>query len=275
MPGEKLLSDLYQMYNKGAMQKKDIEGRMFRYLLENSDRYNLFDGNRDRWEEFLSWLYPRFTRAIDLYRDTGSSFDAYITGLVHCAAREYRCREAEHYLTEFVCWKARAEEMELFESECEYPESRKEVFIPGGINPRQVLFLLLKSYFFVSDEFVKKAAGIIGMKSEAIRNLIDELRKQRSGQEAKILDMRERVHCQHYRCLAYQKRMSTALPGTEYHERMKDRFERARKRFDTMKKRLERMRMAASNRMIADLLGIPKGTVDSGLFSIKSYLASF
>jgi hypothetical protein len=51
---------------------------------------------------------------------------------------------------------------------------------------------------------------------------------------------------------------------------MKDRFERARKRFYKMKKRLGGMRMSASNRMIADVLGIPRGTVDSSLSVIKN-----
>jgi len=275
MMGEKSLSDLYQLYAKGEIPKKDVEGRMFLYLLENCERYNLFDGNRDRWEEFLSWAYPRFSKAIDQYRDLGSSFDAYITSLVHYAAREYRSREADHYITEYACWKAKAEEMRLLESEREYGENRKEVFIPGDINPRQVLFLLLKSYYFVTDDFVGKVAKTIGMSSESIESLIDKLRKQRSVQEVKILEMREHLYCQYYRCLAYQKRMTSAQPGTDYHEMMVCRLERARKRYDTMKKRLGKMRMAASNRMIAELLGIPKGTVDSSLFAIKSYLALF
>jgi DNA-directed RNA polymerase specialized sigma24 family protein len=34
------------------------------------------------------------------------------------------------------------------------------------------------------------------------------------------------------------------------------------------------MRMSASNRMIADILGIPRGTVDSSLFAIRNRLAS-
>jgi hypothetical protein len=51
---------------------------------------------------------------------------------------------------------------------------------------------------------------------------------------------------------------------------MKNRFERARKRFYTMRKRLEGMRLSASNRMIAEVLGIPRGTVDSSLFAIKN-----
>jgi DNA-directed RNA polymerase specialized sigma24 family protein len=112
------------------------------------------------------------------------------------------------------------------------------------------------------------------MDVSAVQDMIDELRKRRSEKEAEIMDLRERIHSQHYRCLAYEKRMLNAQPGTEHHEMMKKRLERAKKRYKTMRKRLGGMRMSASNRMIADILGIPRGTVDSSLFAIRNRLAS-
>jgi len=275
MNGDKPLSALYEQYVARNLSRRDFEGRIFKYLLDNYERFRVFKGNEDRWKEYLSWLYPRFSRAIDLYRDVGASFDAYITSLVHNAAKEYRCREADHYMTEYTCWQARAEEMTLLETEPEYYEFRKDVSIPDGINPRQVLFLLLKSYFWVTDEFVEKVAATIGMKASEIKNMVRELREKRSRKETEIFELRERVHCQHYRCLTYEKRMAGVQPGTVHYERLKGRFERAKKRFYTMKKRLGGMRLAPSNRMIAEVMGIPQGTVDSGLFTIKSRISRF
>jgi hypothetical protein len=260
------------MYITKKLSKKNFEGRIFQYLLGNYERFRLFNGNRDTWNDFLASLYPRIVRAIDLYRDLGSSFDAYIVSLIHCAAREYSCRESDRSLTEYVCWKARAEDMAVFESEPVYNESRKRVSIPSDVNPRQILFLLLKSYFFVSDEFVKRVAQTINMNAEEVQKIIDELRNRRSNKDAQIMDLRDRLHCQHYRCIAYQKRMNNAQEGTDYYEKMKDRFERATKRYYKMKKRLGGMRMSASNRMIAEVLGIPRGTIDSSLSAIKNRL---
>jgi len=268
------LSNLYQLYIEGDLPKKIFEGRIFQHLLNNSDRFRMFNGNSERWSDFLSWLYPRFARAIDLYRNLGSSFDAYITGLVNSAAREYRCRESDHTVTEYVCWRAKAEETMLFENEPEYLEERKKKSIPDDLNPKQILFLLLKSYFFVSNEFVEQVAKAIKMDVSEIQGLIDELRKRRSEKDADIMDLKERIHCQHYRCLAYEKLMINAQSGTEYHEKMKKRLERAKKRYKAMRKRLNGMRLSASNRMIAEILGIPRGTVDSSLFAIKNRLSS-
>ena len=268
----KPLTESYRLYLAGGLPKKSFEGMIFQHLLRNFDQFRVFGGNRERWNDFLSWLYPRLARAVDLYRDLGLSFDAYITGMVNSAVKEYRCREADHNVTEYVCWRARAEDNMLLESEPEYLEGHNNS-IPDDINPRQILFLLLKSYFFVSEEFVKRVSLTIGMNPGLVMGLIDELRQRRSKKEAAIMSLRERIHCQHYRCLAYQKRMTIAQPDTDYHEKMRYRLERAQKRYYSMKKRLAGMRMSASNRMIAEVLGIPRGTVDSSLFAIKNRLA--
>ena len=286
MKCERPLSELYHCHSAGNLPRKDFEGRIFQYLLDNPERYRIFEGNSHSWNEFLSWLYPRLARAIDLYRDMGSSFDAYITGLVYSAAREYRNKEMDHRIVEYTCWQARAEEMNVCESESEYPEynklpghrdetaHRENISIPDGIKPRQILFLLLKSYYFVSDEFVNRVSRTIGMEPEAVMKMIEELKNMRSEREIELLDLRDRLYCQHYRYLTYQKRMISAQPGTEYRKKMEARYQRAKKRFMSMRKRLGKMRVDASNRMIADVIGIPKGTVDSNLFAIKSYMAS-
>ena len=266
---------MYQLHSAGDLTKKDFEGRIFWYLLNNYKRYHVFFGNHDQWGDFLSWLYPRLARAIDLYKEQGSSFDAYINSLIHCASKEYRSRETDHHITEYTCWQAKVEEMRLFESEAEYLDGcTKSSPIPKGVKPRQILFLLLKSYCYANDDVVERTAHAIGMNTELIWEMIDELRKLRSVKDDEILNLRERLYCQYYRCLAYQNRMIGIQPGTEYHRRMKDRFERAKKRLNTMKKRIGGVRMGATNRMIADVLGIPKGTVDSALYVVKNRMVS-
>ena len=274
MKSQRPLTDLYNSYVSGNLPKKELEGRIFEYLLNNYDKYRVFSGDTDRWNEFISWLFPRVRRAIDSYRDMGSTFEAYINCLVHRTSMEYRNRETDHRITEYVFWQARAEEMNVCETEIEYMEAPKKFFVPEGINPRQILLLLLKSYYFVSEEYVMKVAQAIGVQAKVIQNMIEKIKNMRADREAEILELRERIYCQHYRCLAYQKRMNVSQQGTVYYERMKDRFERATKRFFTMKKRLGGMRLDASNRMIAEVIGISKGTVDSALFALRNQLSS-
>ena len=274
MKPDNSIQDSYCLFKEGVISKNEFEGRIFKYLLNNSGRYKVFDGNNEIWGDFLSWLYFRLSRAIDLYKDVGSSFDSYISALVHGAAKEYRCREADRKLTEYACWQARAEEMKLLENEPEYSENKEVEISPFDLNPKQVLFLLLKSYYSATEEMVKYVAKINCMEVSEIRRLINELRKIRSSRATEIRELKERLHLQHYRCLAYQKRLSKTSPDSDYYHRIKDRFERAKLRYNSMKKRLNTMRLTASNKMIARVMGIPPGTVDSGISAIKNRLAA-
>jgi DNA-directed RNA polymerase specialized sigma24 family protein len=260
---------LYQQYKSGNLEKKKFEGLLFQYLTDNFGRYRLFDGSRDRWSDFLSWLYPRLSRAIEGYRDRGASFDNYITSIIHWSAKEYRSKETAHYMTEFACWKAKAEETLVCSDEPEYDRSPTAP-LKGIASPQQIVMLLLKSYYFVSDDFLNRIAAGVGMEKETIRNMVDEMRRKRTEREQEIRDLQEKIQRQYYRYLSLQHRLTSAFPGTAYHQKLKDRLERAKKRFASMRKRLEGIRADATNRQVAEIMHIPKGTVDSSLHTVKA-----
>jgi DNA-directed RNA polymerase specialized sigma24 family protein len=267
------LSNLRKQYGQGLLTRKDFEGRIFEFILENYQRFHLFHWDRETCTDYLCWLYPRLSRAIDAYKDVGASFDAYIASVVHWSAKEYRSREADHHVTEYACWEARAEEVaerepaymdvRLEESGKTMPEQKK---LP---NPRQILILLLKSYFFVSDDFITRVAPYMDISPEKLLCMIDKLRMMRFDRDEEIRDVQERLHCEYYRCLSYQKRLNAQPEGSSMQAKMEGRLERARMRYKIMKERLMGMGTEASNRQIAEVMGIPKGTVDSTLHAIK------
>ena len=253
-----------------------LEGLIFQYLLDNFERYHWFRGDREKWADFVSWLYPRLSRAIDYYKETGASFDVYISAIVQWSCKEYLTREAEHYTTEFACWKARAEEMAANSSEAEYfddPVSEPEPLFPlVDIKPRHILILVLKSYYFVTDDFLNQVVAATGMKKEYFIALIDKLHQLRAKREEKIHELRERLYSQYYRCLAFEKRLACTYEGTAKYIKLKSSLERAHKRYWTIKMRLECIRKDATNQQVANILNIPRGTVDSALHSIRRKL---
>jgi DNA-directed RNA polymerase specialized sigma24 family protein len=267
------MDELFERYTRREISKKEFEGLIFQFVLENYQRFHLFDWNKDKCTEYLCWLYPRLSRAIDSYKNTGASFDAYISAMIHWSAREYRTRETDHRITEYACWKAKAEEMAVSSPEPEYPERRAP--IPLVPNPRQVLVLLLKTYFYLSEDFLSRAAPALGMSKEKLRNLVEELRKLRLRRDEEIRGLRERIHCQYYRCIAFEKRMESVSEDSAHHIKMKEKLIRARARLRTMKARLASIRMEATNRQIAEVLGVPKGTVDSNLHALKRKFAEY
>ncbi|MDR2185411.1 MAG: hypothetical protein LBO80_07075 [Treponema sp.] len=258
-------------YIRGLLKKKKFEGLIFQYCLDNRDRFCLSNWNKEEYTDYLCWLYPRISRSIDHYQEMGSSFDAYIRCLVRWSAKEYRSREADHNITENACWNARTIDMAVCNYEPEYTERAEPLpaFKPVS-NPRQVLVLLLKSYYFVSDDFLTRIAPAIGIKKEKLRQLVDELREIRLNRDEEIRTLRERIHCQFYRCVSMTKRAAAAPAGSAFQEKIRQRLARAETRLAAMRKRLSGIRFEASNRQVAEVLGLPKGTVDSNLYAVKA-----
>ena len=261
------LNQLHQHYISKTLPKKDFEERIFKYILDHYRQFHLPNWSKEKCTDYLCGLYPRISRAIDTYKNIGSTFEAYILSKVYWYARERRSREADHYVTEYACWTARAEDMAFEDHEPEYAElhpASKPVS-----NPRQVLILLLKSYFYISEDFIARVAPCIGMEEERLSRMIDELRDLRLKRDKEIRELQERLHCQYYRCIVFERKLEQAPEGSALHEKMHERVERARKRYASMRKRYGSLRMDATNREIAQVLGVAKGTVDSNLYALK------
>ncbi|MDR1655562.1 MAG: hypothetical protein LBR96_06135, partial [Treponema sp.] len=98
------LNNLYREYSLGLLEKKQFEGMIFTSILKNYYRYHLFGWNKEQCSDYFSWLYPRLSRAVSMYRDKGASFSSYINAMVRWTAREYRSRQIEHSITENAAW---------------------------------------------------------------------------------------------------------------------------------------------------------------------------
>jgi hypothetical protein len=98
--------------------------------------------------------------------------------------------------------------------------------------------------------------------------MIENLRRQRLVRDEAVRDFQERVHCQFYRCVAYERRFQAAPENSAYQETMRLRLKRARTRLAAMRKRLAGIRLDATNRQVALALGVPKGTIDSSLSAL-------
>ena len=266
------LDDLYLRYAAGQLPKKEFEGLVFRAIQNDLRQFGLCHWKREDCEDYLSWLYPRISQAIESYRDQGLSFDHYVAGLVRLASKEFRSRQADNYVTEYAAWTARYSWECVQEPDTEYSEEEPAVTKPAEKpkNPRQLLFLILKCYNYVSDDFIERAASLLEIKPKTLKKMIDRIRGLRMRRDMVIGSMRERVYTQFYRCIVYEKRLAAMPEDSAASLRMKTRLEMARRRLTAMRKRLASMRSYPSNTQIAKILGVSKGAVDAGLHALRS-----
>ncbi|MDR2471779.1 MAG: hypothetical protein LBD09_06690 [Treponema sp.] len=262
---EQTLDALLAAYRQGRMDRKELESTLFMYIKNHPRRFSLSHLKGDR-EDFISWLYPRLSRAVDRYVDQGVGFDPYFIAMVKLSAREYGLRQKEHQIIEKTWWSARAEEMAVCEEEETYESEPKPKKVS---NPRQVLMLLLKSYYYLSDDHLSRLAPALGLEKEELYRMVDEMRVLRLKREENINGLKERIHGQFYRCLAFEKRMRASPLYSLHWHRMKNSLETARKRLASMRRHLQTMRIDASNDQVARVLRVAKGTVDSSLYAVR------
>ena len=273
IPEKSSLSQLRAEYDKGNFDRKIFEGLIFQYLIDNCKKYTMYNKHPDRWFDFVSWLYPRLSRAVDYYRESGSNFDTYINSIIHWSGKEYRAIEEHHRITEYICWKSKT--METKSNEPLYAEENKEEYRQNPLFPlalfttRQVLILFLKSYYFIDEKILYMTSKATKIEKEHLRYMLDKIRGKRLERDIKINVYRENLYSQYHRCMAYQSRLYESFPETAKYYRLTNNLERARRRYNHMKERFSNIRFEATNRQISEVLNIPKGTVDSAIYNVK------
>ena len=263
------LNDLYAEFSAGLLEKREFEGAIFKSIEEDIYRLSGFD--REDQEDYFTWLYPRISRAITTYRETGASFEIYIDTLVRLTAKEYRLRQMRDHAAESTAWITQIPEMYAYENEPEYDEcvtvaQEKSTKLK---NSRQLLILVLKCSSYVSYDFLERISSRLGMDPAKLCNMIKCLKEQRTKRESDIKMLHERACCQFFRCIFYERTLQTMQQDSIAAQRLRRQLERGRNRLARMRKRLEQLRPDPTNQQIAKLLGIAKGTVDSTLYALK------
>jgi hypothetical protein len=279
MPDLNSLNTLYQEYQNGDLSKRDFEGKIFRIILDNLKGFYLFGGDEEEGIDYLCWLYPRLSRAVCNYQDRGAPFSSYIGALVRYSTKEYQSRQMDHHITEYAAWTAHAAEFEVHSPAPEYLKEEEEEPIQfqgmprrlSLLKSRQVLLLILRSYYFLSEDFIERIAPFTRVEKGKLMEMIKKLRERRSRKEDQIRQFQERIATQFYRCIAWEKRLKYLLPDSARYRKIEVQLGRARKRLKRMRERFAGIKLDATHKQIAEVVGLSAGTVSSSLFKIKSH----
>lgn len=135
---------------------------------------------------------------------------------------------------------------------------------------KRLLYLILKCAWEVNDEILLKSSRRIGVPECWLEQSV--LRARSSLDE--ILLRRERIrhslNLTWVRIRLTEEKLERARLGLEQRTGLERKLARERDRYHALLRKLERNPPLVTNRAIAGLLGIPKGTVDSGLYYFKA-----
>jgi hypothetical protein len=276
---EQSLNNFYSQYKNKTIGRDEFEGLIYQYLMKNQEKTNLAHWKHDEYEEFVSCFYLRLKKAIDAYTETGSTFDTFIANVFRKSAKEYSVKTVTKSIIENSAWSIHVpdmynlyagEETPLYSCGEDKQNIPQAVFKNGRKNPKQILALILKCYNYVSDDFLERIASLTGLDFVQLKEMIEALRKKRIKRDDEIYHMKERIHCQYYRCIVYEKRLAALSENTTPYLKLEMQLKKARQRLKRMRARFSKVRTDASNREIAEVIGVTKGAVDSNLFNLKN-----
>ena len=141
----------------------------------------------------------------------------------------------------------------------------------GGHSRRRVMIIALKACFYLSESDITMVADLTGFEREWLRESWLRLRVRLNCRRHRydVLSMRrnrlfvrlQSFHDRHYGCCDHAERLRILEESTEM-----------RQRLTRLRLKISRIPRCPTNQEIAEVTGIPKGTIDSALYYAKRKL---
>jgi RNA polymerase sigma factor (sigma-70 family) len=239
--------------------------------------------DEDACGEFFVFVHPRLIRLLDRFSDQGKPFESYLSAVLNWQLRNFARDRKRGERSWNVSLRLDAEDPEAQETrERLVSEPTAEIVrVPGDFaalirsnaDRRNFLFLALKCARTIGPENAPALAAATGIDESRILSLSASLREMRAPRELRLEVFRARRN----RAFAQSRLLETELQAEVEAERaavLRASLVKARRRMRAAMHRMARVKLAPTNREIARAVGVPKGTVDSGLYWLKRKLAS-
>ena len=145
--------------------------------------------------------------------------------------------------------------------------------LPAAPHRRRLIYAVLKAGHELDDRVVSAAAHAARCNEHWLRAQVDRLHRQRAPVQHRLTLLRERRNGAFAQLQLWQANAHQEL-DPERRARAAARASRLRRTVTGTQERLARVRAAPSNREIGAALGVPKGTVDTGLYWLKRQITT-
>jgi DNA-directed RNA polymerase specialized sigma24 family protein len=270
-------------YQKTGEGLRDIVGELGPRVYQFPRRTMGWD--EDACGDFYVFIHPRMLRLLERFRDQGKPFESYLWAVLNWQlrnfARERRQKELDWRVSlrmetcnpHGVDLSAAGREDAAGGSDLPRPSPELLRVLQSPADRRNFLFLVLKCSRTLDPSSAGHLAALAGVARERLLDVAGTLRELRASREQRL----ETFRCRRNKAFAKVLLIETELKG-EFEqcriEALQAALRRARRRMQSAAQRMARVGMSPTNREIAAVLGVPKGTVDSGLYWLKRKLAA-
>ncbi len=279
-------------YQRTGIGLEKVYGKAACLVYEYPKRHYGF--RADDCGEFLIFFHANLLRLIARYRDSGRSFEAYLYGTLKWQIRTFgrnRRRSATRF--ELVNHRDLWEEVHPRYYAARQEAAEETLFVQEGIpeiaptplfetdatgrlsDPtmrRRVTILALKACVSIDDELIAAVAGITGHDAAWLHDRVDMARACMYRRNERLSALQE------HRVKAYfsLRRIHDAILTTPAQTRSAGDARAiavCHRRLRNLEREIGSVPRVPTNGEVAEILGIPKGTVDSSLFYLKRALA--
>lgn len=236
--------------------------------------------------DFLYYFYPRIEKDLDRFLWTGKPYEAYLCKTLRMQMLSYysvvRKRQQDQYIfSDPLFWpeassRCTGETLLSYgpgEGKPPYFRLTEEGTVPPGPWRRRLLILALKSCAALGPDQLDRIAGMLDCNRAWFFDAVEELRQGVAQRERRREALKERRNTLLMRLCRYEKRLKLPLETPERKE-LERKTAVCQMRLHLIAETLQRIPPAPSNRAVSRVMGIPKGSVDSGLFRVRKIVAA-
>ena len=293
------LNDLVRAYHSSGVGRELILERVTALVYETHNKYG-FDDEDDAANALLKYR-RRILGVIDRFEDRGLPFDVYLASSLRYLARTVRRDRRRILERESVCERASYNEveyantdpvvtvpLEIEEEPCANPYSERSANGPmvsrrrprarGGLIPRcpveaaayssRLVFLAVKCAWEIDEEGVEYVSTAAGVGRDWLAAAIEQARRSLESERSRVDFLVERRNACWTRLRLLETRLSAEIDHYAK-SRLSQTLKKEWMRFNNVREEISAVRPIVPNSVVARILGIPKGTVDSGLYYLR------
>ncbi len=234
--------------------------------------------------DFYLFFFPRISRMLTRFRDQGKPFECYLNSVLHWQYNSFlhskNQSEKEWRLASYPGLWPQLQSVELpvrEESLYKYNKIAESLGLEssGKISRRadkkRFLILLLKHSKKIGCSEIKLGAALTGEAEHKLWLAVQELNRRIAYKDERLRILRERRNHAFYKARLLEEEMGRVVDSGEW-LLLHNRLQRLNKSVRLAQDKISRIPLYPSNRDIAEVWGIPKGSVDTLLFTLKARL---
>ena len=275
------ISDAMMKYQQTGIGYEDLVKKIG--ILVYSMMKDKYKMNEDDRSDFFCMFYKKIPNLIKRFEYYGTPFEAYLNVSIRwniksfrIAKNKYRSIQKAILKKPFYLIPCDNDFTEIKETELCISESVKEALRIEGTKEilqdtikKRLLYIYLIESDYIDERILEGIIRIIGYNRKWLETCSEKLKEKVEIRLNRIELIKTRRNTAFLEFHILQEKCSFAENNDEKDE-LKDRIKKLRKRIDQMNKDISKAIIRPTHKDIADILQIPKGSIDSGIYYIKN-----